>query len=106
MVYTFWYTNLLLYIPLNTSRVQVCILPITDYQKLLKFSETCGACICKDVHDVFGSISSDMERTVSTGIEYCVSQCEDLLNRGAPGLHFYSLNKVEPVASIWKQVVT
>ena len=59
----------------------------------------------KNVHDIFEPISSDVERTFSTGIEYCARQCEDLLKRGAPGLHFYSLNRVEPVASIWKQVV-
>ena len=86
-------------------RILPGILPITDYRKLLKFCETCGAYVCKNVHDIFEPISSDVERTFSTGIEYCARQCEDLLKRGAPGLHFYSLNRVEPVASIWKQVV-
>lgn len=80
------------------------LLPITDYGRLLKFCETCGAYICEDVHRVFRPIAADLDATARLGTEFAVRQCEDLLTRGAPGIHFYSLNKAEPVRTIWQRV--
>jgi len=80
------------------------VLPITNYRKLLKFCDTCGAYICWDVHKIFAPIASDIEETVKRGARYTINQCEDLLERGAPGIHFYSLNKTEPVRTIWKRL--
>jgi methylenetetrahydrofolate reductase (NADPH) len=81
------------------------VLPITDYNKLLKFCDTCGAYICEDVHKAFKPVSQDLAATLERGIDYAVRQSKDLLARGAPGLHYYALNKAEPVMTIWRQVV-
>jgi len=81
------------------------VLPITDYNKLLKFCDTCGAYICEDVHKAFRPIREDLEATLERGIEYAIAQSSDLLDRGAPGIHYYALNKAEPVRTIWKRVV-
>jgi methylenetetrahydrofolate reductase (NADPH) len=80
------------------------VLPITDYRKLLKFCDTCGAYICWDVHKIFAPVARDVAETVKRGIRFATHQCEDLLARGAPGIHFYSLNKTEPVRTIWKRL--
>jgi methylenetetrahydrofolate reductase (NADPH) len=80
------------------------VLPITDYDRLLKFAATCGAYICDLVHETFGPLREDPEMTVRQGVEYAINQCEDLLRRGAPGIHFYCLNQVEPVRTIWRQI--
>jgi len=77
------------------------VLPITDYNKLLTFCDTCGAYICDEVHRTFKPIAADLEATAAKGAGYATRQCEDLLLRGAPGIHFYCLNKVEPVRTIW-----
>ena len=77
------------------------VLPITDYRRLLKFCDTCGAYICWDVHKIFAPISRNVAETVDKGIQYAIDQCEDLIYRGAPGIHFYALNKTEPVRTIW-----
>ena len=79
-------------------------MPITNYRKLLKFCDTCGAYICWDVHKIFAPIANDIEETVKRGARYTILQCTDLLERGAPGIHFYSLNKTEPVRTIWKRL--
>ena len=80
------------------------VLPITDYRKLLRFCDTCGAYICWDVHKIFAPVARDVTETLKRGIKFATHQCEDLLTRGAPGIHFYSLNKTEPVRTIWNRL--
>lgn len=87
-----------------TARVLPGLLPITSYEGLIKFCDTCGTTIPHEVHDIFRPISSDEEATRKAGIEFAVRQCKDLLDRGAPGIHFFALNKVEPVREIWKRL--
>jgi len=80
------------------------ILPVTDYGKLLKFCDTCGAYICDDVHRIFAPIADDLEATGKKGTDYAVAQCTELIRRGAAGIHFYCLNRTEPVKTIWRAV--
>ncbi len=80
------------------------VLPIVDYDKLLTFAAKCGAYICDAVHETFAPIGDDPEVTIQYGKEYALRQCEDLLRRGAPGINFYCLNRVEPVCTIWREV--
>lgn len=80
------------------------IIPITDYQNIVNFSKRCGASIPKKVHDIFAPIASDPQKTISEGIKFAVNQCRELLKNGAPGLHFYTLNKINPVDVILKEV--
>ncbi|MDD5774141.1 MAG: methylenetetrahydrofolate reductase [NAD(P)H] [bacterium] len=86
------------------ARILPGILPITSYEGLIKFCNTCGATITQEVHDIFKPIQNDEEAVKKAGIEFAVKQCRDLLERGAPGLHFFTLNKVEPVKEIWKRL--
>jgi methylenetetrahydrofolate reductase (NADPH) len=85
-------------------RVLPGILPITSYDGLLKFCNICGTTVSQEVHDIFKPIRGNEEATRKAGIEFAVRQCRDLLDRGAPGLHFFTLNKVEPAREIWKQL--
>ncbi|TNF56873.1 hypothetical protein EP227_00205 [bacterium] len=93
---------------LRKSRVDVRILPgilpITSYDGLIKFCNICGATISQEVHDIFRPLSGNEEATRKAGIEFAVKQCQDLLDRGAPGLHFFTLNKVEPTREIWNKL--
>jgi methylenetetrahydrofolate reductase (NADPH) len=43
------------------------VLPIIDYQKLLRFCDTCGAYICQEVHKIFAPVAHDLEETVKRG---------------------------------------
>ncbi|MBL7091943.1 MAG: methylenetetrahydrofolate reductase [NAD(P)H] [Candidatus Omnitrophica bacterium] len=85
-------------------RILPGIIPITSYQKLLKFCETCGATIPQKVHDIFKPLDGNDEATYKAGVDFVVEQCNGLLKGGAPGLHFYSLNKVEPVREILSKI--
>ena len=87
-----------------TNRVIPGILPITDYQKLLKFANLCGATVTEELKKIFEPIQNDPQKTLEAGIQFTIGQCRELLNGGAPGLHFYCLNKLHPVDEILKGV--
>jgi methylenetetrahydrofolate reductase (NADPH) len=86
------------------ARVLPGILPITDYHALLKFSALCGATITDEVKHIFAPIADDKEKVAKAGIDFAIHQCRALVNGGAPGLHFYALNKLHPVADILQAV--
>ena len=81
-------------------RVIPGILPITSYDGLLKFCETCKATIPEKVHKIFAPIKDNQEKIIEAGIKFAIEQCKELLANGAPGIHFYTLNKVHPVKDI------
>ncbi|MFA5239472.1 MAG: methylenetetrahydrofolate reductase [NAD(P)H] [Phycisphaerae bacterium] len=80
------------------------LLPITNYQALLKFCNICGATIPQKVHDIFRPLDGDEEGTRKAGVEFTVQQCRELLEGGAPGLHFYTLNKLDPIREILSKI--
>jgi len=90
--------------------VRVKILPgvltITNYKTLLKFCGTCGATIPQKIHDIFKPLEGDDEAVYKAGVDFAAEQCRELLKGGAPGLHFYSLNKVEPTREVLNKVRT
>ena len=87
-----------------TNRVIPGILPITDYQKLLRFANLCGATVTEDIKKIFEPIQNEPEKTFQAGIAFAIDQCRELLKGGAPGLHFYCLNKLHPVEEILQAV--
>ena len=80
------------------------ILPITNYQSLLKFTSLCGSTVTSEVKDIFEPIEDDKDAVLEAGINFAVRQCQDLLAGGAPGLHFYTLNKISPVDKILEKL--
>jgi len=87
-----------------TVRIIPGIIPITNYQQLLRFCKTCGATIPQRVHDIFKPLDGDVEATYKAGVQFTVEQCNELLEGGAPGLHFYTLNKVDPTREILNKI--
>lgn len=87
-----------------TSRIIPGIIPITDYNGILKFCESCGAKVPEEVHRIFSPIKEDKETTLQAGIEFAIRQCRALLRDGAPGIHFYTLNKIHPVDTILTEI--
>ena len=87
-----------------TVRIIPGIIPITDYQQLLRFCKTCGATIPQQVHEIFKPLDGDAEATYKAGVQFTVKQCNELLEGGAPGLHFYTLNKVDPTREILNKI--
>lgn len=76
------------------------IMPITNYEKLVSFSKACGAEIPRWLHLRLENFREDINALQHFGEEVVTALCEKLLENGAPGLHFYSLNKAEPSMKI------
>jgi len=77
------------------------IMPITNYSKLARFSDACGAEIPRWVRKQLESYGDDMNSIQAFGTQVISEMCEKLLAGGAPGLHFYTLNQAEPSLAIW-----
>lgn len=76
------------------------IMPITNFQNLARFSGNCGAEIPRWMSQKLTQYSDDLESVKQFGIEVVSRLCEQLITGGAPGLHFYTMNQVQPVATI------
>jgi len=77
------------------------IMPITNYSKLARFSDACGAEIPRWIRKQLEAYADDMESIQAFGEQVISQMCERLLAGGAPGLHFYTLNQAEPSLAIW-----
>jgi len=77
------------------------IMPITNFANLARFSRNCGAEIPRWLKYRMESYRSP-EDVKKLGLEVVTDLCETLLEGGAPGLHFYTMNQVEPTSSILK----
>ena len=69
------------------------IMPVTNYGQLRRFTEMCGASIPDDLEAQLNGRADDPEAIAELGVAYATLQCSDLLARGAPGIHFYTLNR-------------
>ncbi len=69
------------------------IMPVTSFAQTKKFTAMCGARIPEEMLEALAPIQDDREAVVRYGIEYATRQCRQLLDGGAPGIHFYTLNK-------------
>jgi methylenetetrahydrofolate reductase (NADPH) len=68
-------------------------MPITQYTRLARFSEMCGAEIPRWIRKRLEAYGDDLESIKEFGLEVVHDLCRYLLKGGAPGLHFYTLNK-------------
>lgn len=80
------------------------IMPIVNYSNLVRFSEMCGAEIPRWIRKQLEAYGDDSESIRKFGEDMLTEMCGKLLEAGAPGLHFYTLNQVEPSISIWKNL--
>lgn len=69
------------------------IMPITNVAQIERFTKMCGASIPKELHARLDRHREDPAAVMAIGLEHAITQCRQLLDRGAPGLHFYTLNK-------------
>ena len=70
------------------------IMPITNFEQVKRFTTMCGSTIPPALHEQLEARNAEGDEAVTElGVAYATLQCADLLERGAPGIHFYTLNK-------------
>jgi methylenetetrahydrofolate reductase (NADPH) len=80
------------------------IMPILNAGQIKRMVALCGADLPKAFVDELDRRGGDDEAVTQFGIEYATRQAEELLKHGAPGLHFYTLNKARSTSEIVKNL--
>ncbi|WP_188984713.1 methylenetetrahydrofolate reductase [NAD(P)H] [Pseudomonas matsuisoli] len=80
------------------------IMPITNYSKLARFSDACGAELPRWLRKQLEAYGDDTASIQAFGEEVMTRLSEQLIEGGAPSLHFYTLNQAEPCLAIWKNL--
>ncbi|CDZ16486.1 5,10-methylenetetrahydrofolate reductase [Candidatus Johnevansia muelleri] len=76
------------------------IMPINNFNKISHFSNICGASIPRWICKKFEAYGDDNKSAIEFSKEIMIKICKNLIEGGAPGLHFYTLNNVEPSIAI------
>ena len=82
------------------------ILPVTNVKQLVRMSELSGTEIPADVLERFSAIEANQEAVQKLGIEIATDLCEQLLELGVPGLHFYTMNTSSATLEICRKLVS
>jgi methylenetetrahydrofolate reductase (NADPH) len=80
------------------------IMPIGNVAQIKRFVSMCGAKIPNPLLLRLENLEQDAEAVYAAGVEYAIGQCEDLLNNGVEGLHFYTLNRSKATVQICKSL--
>lgn len=80
------------------------IMPITGFENLTRFSDLCGAEIPRWIRKQLEAYADDNDSLRAFGLDVVTNLCQKLLDQGAPGLHFYSLNQSASTIAIWERI--
>ncbi|HTD88034.1 MAG TPA: methylenetetrahydrofolate reductase, partial [Candidatus Binatia bacterium] len=80
------------------------IIPILGTAQIKRFTTMCGARLPAPLSARLDELANDDGAVAEFGIEYATKQCQDLLRAGAPGIHFYTLNKSYSTVRILKNL--
>lgn len=80
------------------------IIPITNINQIKKFSELSGATIPRNIMSKLEQFKDAPKDTYKMGIDLAVEQISELLDNGAPGIHFYTLNKSSAAINVYESL--
>lgn len=76
------------------------IMPISNFSQVRRFSEMCGAEIPRWIGQRMAAYGDDADSVRAFGAEVVAQLCQRLVDGGAPGLHFYTLNLAKPTQQV------
>lgn len=76
------------------------IMPITAFKQIERFTAMAGCAIPESLVKSLAGVQDDAEALLNLSLEFSLRQCEELLSKGAPGIHFYTLNQSRATAII------
>jgi len=80
------------------------IMPINNFSQLARFSDACGAEIPRWMRLKLEAYGDDTASIKAFGLDVVTDLCDRLLQGGAPGLHFYTMNMAGPTSTIWQRL--
>lgn len=80
------------------------IMPITQFAQLARFSDACGAEIPRWMRKRLEGMGDDRASIRAFGLDVVTALCRRLLDEGAPGLHFYTMNQAWATRAIWERL--
>jgi methylenetetrahydrofolate reductase (NADPH) len=80
------------------------ILPVTNVSQLNRMSELSGTPIPASIASAFDALKDKPDDVRKLGVELATKLCEDLLEEGVPGLHFYTMNTSTATREIFAQI--
>ena len=80
------------------------IMPIGNFSQLARFSESCGAEIPRWLRLKLQGYGDDAASIRSLGLDVVTELCDRLLAQGAPGLHFYTMNRADLTTEVWRRL--
>jgi methylenetetrahydrofolate reductase (NADPH) len=81
-------------------------MPVTNYSQIQRFTAQCGATLPAGFTQELASVQADTEAVTRLGVRHAAQQGEELLRKGAPGIHFYTLNKSRATREILEHLRT
>lgn len=88
-----------------SCRVIPGIIPITSFGQIKRFGDMSGGTIPQSLIQQMEPYKDNPEKIYQIGMDYAIQQCRDLLLMGAPGLHFYTLNKSRATVEIFETLM-
>ncbi len=76
------------------------VIPVASFAQTKRICELCDATIPAPLEDAFAAAGGDPEREFELGVAYAAQQCAELLIAGAPGIHFYALNRAPATRAV------
>jgi len=76
------------------------IMPIISANNFQHVSALCGSRVPAKLERQLREVADDDAETMEVGVEWAIQQCGELLSSGAPGIHFYTMNR-SPATSVW-----
>jgi methylenetetrahydrofolate reductase (NADPH) len=80
------------------------IMPVTNVSQIKRFTAMCGASMPDALTQKLEPVAADADAVGEIGVQHAVDQCRELLAKGAPGVHFYTLNRSKATVEILKRL--
>ena len=80
------------------------IMPPTHYSQLKRMSEMSGAQVPDSIVERLTAAGDDKEEARKVGVDIATKLCAELLEKGAPGLHFYTMNRSTATREIYQNL--
>ncbi len=80
------------------------IIPITNYKQIKRYVEMTSATFPADLLEKLETYQENPDKIYQAGIDHAIRQCLDLLEKGAPGIHFYTLNKSRAAVEVFESL--